>query len=84
MFAEQTLEGVEHTIGTTQAALQPEETQAGGKPHTLQKFAEDHFRPPPKRTLSRTLSRGQWTRKKNTELWAFGRVSYHVTFSLIT
>ena len=33
----------------------------------------DHFRPPPKRTLSRTLSRGG-LRKKN-ELWAFGRVS---------
>ena len=46
-----------------------------GKPHTLQKFAVDHFRPPPKRTLSRTLARGG-LRKKNSELWAFGRVCF--------
>ena len=46
-----------------------------GKPHTLQQFAVDHFRPPPKRTLSRTLARGG-LRKKNSELWAFGRVCF--------
>ena len=52
-----------------------------GKPYTLQQFAVDHFRPPPKRTLSRTLSRGG-IRKKNTELWAFGRVSHCLSLSL--
>ena len=78
MFAEQTLE-VEHAI-SIMTAVQPEEAQGAGKPHTLQKFAEDHFRPPPKRTLSHVFSRKQGTRN---EMWAFGKVSYHMTFSLV-
>lgn len=74
MFAEPNIiEGMERSIGATQSALQDAEGGADqGKPHTLQHFAVDHFRPPPKRTLSRTLSRGA-LRRKNTELWAFGR-----------
>ena len=75
LFAEQSNEGAEHIIATTQSALQKDEPEDRGRPHTLKEFAIDHFRPPPKRTLSRSLSRGAFRRKDSYELWAFSRVS---------
>ena len=75
MFSGQTAENAEKIIATTQSALQQDEGQQGGKPHSLKEFALDHFRPPPKRTLSRSLSRGAFKRKGDNELWSFSRVS---------
>ena len=70
MYAEQSPEGAEKIIATTQAAL--EETGIDqGKVYSLKEFSIDHFRPPPKRTLSRTLTRG----KKGDEMWNYTRVS---------
>lgn len=73
LFAEQSNEGAEHIIATTQSALQKDEAEDKGRPHTLKNFAIDHFRPPPKRTLSRSLSRGAFRRKDSYELWTFSR-----------
>ena len=80
MFSGQTAENAEKIIATTQSALQPEDSQQGGKPHSLKEFALDHFRPPPKRTLSRSLSRGAFKRKGDNELWSFSRVREIVNF----
>ena len=74
LFADQSQEGAEHIIATTQSALEGDAPADIGKPHTLKTFSIDHFRVPPKRTLSRTLSRGAFKRKDSNELWAFTRV----------
>ena len=39
------------------------------KPHTLEEFSYDHFRAPPKRTLSKTLSLSTARRKDKDCLW---------------
>lgn len=73
MFAQQTPEGAEKIFVSTQAAV--EEGSIGQvKVHTLREFSIDHFRPPPKRTLSRTLSRSAFKRKAD-EMWNYTRVS---------
>ena len=78
MYAQQSAEGAEKIIATTQTALE-DDVQDQGKIHTLKEFSIDHFRPPPKRTLSRTLSKSGF-KKKGDELWNYSRVSgiwYH-------
>lgn len=42
-------------------------TEPGEKPHTLEEYSYDHFRPPPKRTLTKTLSTAR--RRKPDDLW---------------
>lgn len=37
------------------------------RPHTLAEYALDHFRPPPKRTMSKTLTLS--SKRHNDELW---------------
>ncbi len=74
MFADQSVEGAEKIIATTQAAVEEAAPQPGGAGHTLKEFSIDHFRPPPKRTLSRTLSRSGFKRK-GEEMWNYTRVS---------
>ena len=39
------------------------------KPHTLEEFSYDHFRAPPKKTLSKTLSLSTARRKDKDCLW---------------
>ena len=78
-FAEQSVEGADRILSATQSALNPSSPEkaaaaAGEKPYVLEEFALDHFRPPPKRTLSRTLSRNSLRRKESGEIWAFSRV----------
>lgn len=73
MFAEQTPEGAERIIATTQAAVEDGSADQS-KAHTLREFSIDYLRPPPKRTLSRTLSRSAFKRK-GEEIWNYTRVS---------
>ncbi len=75
LFSGQTVETAEKIIATTQSALESGDAKPAVKPHSLKDFALDHFRPPPKRTLSRSLSRGAFKRKGDSELWGFSRVS---------
>ena len=75
MFAEQSPEGAERIIATTQSALE-EDSLDQGKVHSLKEFSIDHFRPPPKRTLSRTLSKSGFKRKGD-EIWNYTRVRYY-------
>ncbi|XP_066268057.1 unconventional myosin-VIIa-like isoform X2 [Branchiostoma lanceolatum] len=51
-------------LRTSQAAIETEEPPE--KPYTLEEFSIDHFRPPPKRTLTRALK----SRQKD-ELWSY-------------
>jgi len=47
-------------------------TDAAEKPHTLEEYAVDHFRPPPKRTVSKmTLTTAR--RNRSDELWRHAR-----------
>jgi hypothetical protein len=73
MYAEQSQEGAEKIIATTQIALE-DGGEDQGKVHTLKEFSIDHFRLPPKRTLSRTLSKSGFKRKGD-EMWNYTRVS---------
>ncbi|XP_071164800.1 myosin-VIIa-like isoform X4 [Mytilus edulis] len=43
----------------------------GEKPYTLEEYSYDHFRPPPKRTLSKTLSTAR--RKRPDDLWRYSK-----------
>ncbi|XP_013408130.1 myosin-VIIa-like, partial [Lingula anatina] len=43
------------------------------KPHTLMEYSFDHFRPPPKRTLSKTLSLSSAKRRRQEELWRYSK-----------
>ncbi|WAR27663.1 MYO7A-like protein, partial [Mya arenaria] len=45
--------------------------ETGEKPHTLEEYSLDHFRPPAKRTLSKTLQSAQ--RRKPDELWRYSK-----------
>ena len=74
MFAEQSPEGAERIIATTQAAVEEGMPQQNSNGHNLKEFSIDHFRPPPKRTLSKTLSRSGFKRK-GEEMWNYTRVS---------
>jgi len=43
------------------------------KPHTLEDYAIDHFRPPPKRTASKSLTLASARRGRGDELWRHSR-----------
>ncbi|WAR27648.1 MYO7A-like protein, partial [Mya arenaria] len=45
--------------------------ETGEKPHTLEEYSLDHFRPPAKRTLSKTLQSAR--RRKPDELWRYSK-----------
>ncbi|KAG1715049.1 Myosin-VIIa [Nymphon striatum] len=48
-------------------------TDTGDRPHTLEEYAIDHFRPPPKRTLSKSLTLSSARRRDRDELWRHSR-----------
>ncbi|XP_046401684.1 myosin-VIIa isoform X2 [Ischnura elegans] len=58
-----------HTI----APQQTNGVDGGERPHTLAEYALDHFRPPPKRTVSRTLTLTSARRGGSDELWRHSR-----------
>ncbi|CAL8107310.1 unnamed protein product [Orchesella dallaii] len=43
------------------------------KPHTLEEYAIEHFRPPPKRTISKSLTLSSARRANRDELWRHSR-----------
>lgn len=43
------------------------------KPHTLEEYSIDHFRPPPKRTISMTLTLTNAKRRGSDEIWKHSR-----------
>ena len=43
------------------------------KPHTLEEYSVEHFRPPPKRTISKTLTLSSARGKGRDELWRHSR-----------
>jgi myosin-7 len=47
--------------------------QGAHKPHTLEEYALDHFRPPTKRTMSRALTLTSARRAGKDELWRHSR-----------
>ncbi|CAG0896206.1 unnamed protein product [Cyprideis torosa] len=49
------------------------EAEGGEKPHTLEQFAVDHFRAPPKRSVSRSLTLAAAKRSRGEELWRHSR-----------
>lgn len=46
-------------------------TEPREKPHSLAEYALDHFRPPPKRTMSKTLTLS--SKRHNDDLWRYSR-----------
>lgn len=46
-------------------------TETRERPHTLQDYALDHFRPPPKRTMSKALTLS--SKRHNEDLWRYSR-----------
>ncbi|XP_055300601.1 myosin-VIIa isoform X1 [Sitodiplosis mosellana] len=46
-------------------------TETRERPHTLQDYALDHFRPPPKRTMSKALTLS--SKRHSDELWRYSR-----------
>lgn len=48
-------------------------TEPREKPHTLMEYAIDHFRPPPKRTMSKTLTLTSARRSNGDDLWRHTR-----------
>ena len=43
------------------------------KPHTLEEYSVDHFRPPPKRTMSKSLTLSTPRKGRGDELWRHSR-----------
>lgn len=72
-FSDQNLEGSDKIIATTKTAMYPEDQEVFDKPYTLEPFSIDHFLPPSKRTLSKTLQTQVRKKDKNTP-WAFSKV----------
>uniref|UniRef100_A0A0L8FWF8 Myosin-VIIa n=1 Tax=Octopus bimaculoides TaxID=37653 RepID=A0A0L8FWF8_OCTBM len=64
--------GAEYTARDTST---PSETSSISeqreKPHTLETFSYDHFRPPPKRTMTRTISTAK--KKRQDDLWRYSK-----------
>jgi len=71
LFAQQSGEQSEKMFAASQAALAPQDPSE--KPHTLEEYSYDHFRPPPKRTLSKTLSLSTARRRRQDELWRYSK-----------
>ncbi|PNF26020.1 hypothetical protein B7P43_G06377 [Cryptotermes secundus] len=65
------LESAEH--GRKLHPQQVNGTEAREKPHTLAEYAVDHFRPPPKRTMSKALTLTSARRGNPEELWRHSR-----------
>ncbi|XP_014247796.1 myosin-VIIa isoform X2 [Cimex lectularius] len=65
------LEGAEHGRKTNSQSING--TEQREKPHTLMEYAIDHFRPPPKRTMSKTLTLSAARRGGPEELWRHSR-----------
>lgn len=59
----------DQTLAPTHQDTAPE--VLGEKMYTLEEYSLDHFRPPPKRTLSKTLSTAR--RRKPDELWRYSK-----------
>ncbi|CAH1781656.1 unnamed protein product [Owenia fusiformis] len=71
LFAQTSGEASEKMAAVSQAAMAPSEPTE--KPHTLEEYSYDHFRPPPKRTLTKTLSLSSAKRRKADELWRYSK-----------
>ncbi|XP_063242244.1 myosin-VIIa [Bacillus rossius redtenbacheri] len=65
------LEGAEH--GRKLYNQQVNGTDTREKPHNLAEYAVDHFRPPPKRTMSKALTLTSVRRGGPEDLWRHGR-----------
>eukprot|EP00118_Oscarella_pearsei_P013161 m.102210 g.102210 ORF g.102210 m.102210 type:complete len:2208 (+) comp37156_c0_seq4:160-6783(+) len=72
MFAGTSGETSERIIATTTVAMETE-SDLPENPHTLEEFARVHFRPIPRQTLSKTLSKSSFRRKDSQLPWAFTR-----------
>ncbi|XP_065841115.1 myosin-VIIa-like [Oscarella lobularis] len=72
MFAGTTGETSERIIATTSVAMETD-TDLPENPHTLEEFARVFFRPIPRQTLSKTLSKSSFRRKDSQLPWAFTR-----------
>ncbi|XP_071536430.1 myosin-VIIa isoform X6 [Panulirus ornatus] len=66
-----TAEGAEHGRKLFTPQLNGSDSQE--KPHTLEEYALDHFRPPPKRTVSRAITLTSARRPANECLWKYSR-----------
>ncbi|XP_070539316.1 myosin-VIIa-like [Ptychodera flava] len=66
LFTLQPNEMAEKMMSATEMAMQ-QEIEPLEKPHTLEQYALDHFRTPPKKTLTATLSK----RKGKDTLWSY-------------
>ena len=72
LFSGQSSLDSEKMMSTTQLALELDDTPMPDQPHTLEEFALNHFNPPPKRTLSKTLA-SSMKRKYKDIPWAFSK-----------
>jgi myosin-7 len=74
LFAQQSGEQSEKMFAASQAAMTPmAPADPSEKPHDLEQYSFDHFRPPPKRTLSKTLSLSSAKRRRQDELWRYSK-----------
>ncbi|KAA0203333.1 hypothetical protein HAZT_HAZT001174 [Hyalella azteca] len=64
-------EGAEH--GRRLVTPQLNGSDPADKPHTLEDYAVDHFRPPPKRTMSRSITLASARRPGVETLWRYSR-----------
>ncbi|KAK9510245.1 hypothetical protein O3M35_005070 [Rhynocoris fuscipes] len=65
------MEGAEHGRKVNSQTMNG--TDHREKPHTLMEYAIDHFRPPPKRTMTKTLTLSAARRGGPEELWRHSR-----------
>ncbi|BES88965.1 Myosin-VIIa [Nesidiocoris tenuis] len=65
------MEGAEHGRRPNSNHMNGSEPRE--KPHTLYEYSIDHFRPPPKRTISKTLTLSAARRGGSEELWRHSR-----------
>lgn len=64
--------GAEYTARDVTPTMEnPNITEQNEKPHTLENFSFDHFRPPPKRTMTKTLSTAK--RRRQDDLWRYSK-----------
>ncbi|EDO35658.1 predicted protein [Nematostella vectensis] len=86
-FSDQSSENSEKIIATTKTAIYQEDQETFEKPCTLEAYSVDHFMPPPKRTLSKTLQGGllergggYWTGKRLKKVG--GLSNHHIVLQL--
>lgn len=73
LFQDQSGEAQEKMITSTQPNEKKEKPVQGV--YTLEKYAMEFFRAPPKKSLSRSLSKQSLRRKDSNVPWGFTRVS---------